>query len=129
MFKASHSDAEILVHLTFRGIEPSKAARLVDDLRHGREPSAQLPFVPSVDGGPATERPRQAEAGAIQQAERLRRHSHSGTHKRKVVPGWFILLAVVFILALGYGMLELVNQLTRESADIVKHELAPPPGK
>jgi len=44
MLDSSHSDAEILAFLATRGIEPAKAGGLVDDLRHGRHPSVQLPF-------------------------------------------------------------------------------------
>jgi hypothetical protein len=129
MITSSHSDAEILAYLTSRGIEPAKAAELLDDLRHGRKPSAQVAFMPGAGRSPATERPRPAEADASQQPESPRRHSHKGRHQRKGVPWWFILLVVIFILALGYALLELGGQASSESADKVKHELPPPPGK
>jgi hypothetical protein len=44
MMDSGHPDTELLAYLATRGLDPAKAAQLVDDLRHGREPSAQLPY-------------------------------------------------------------------------------------
>ena len=130
MLNSSHSDAEILVYLTSRGIEPAKAADLLDDLRHGREPSARLAYVPGVGRSPATGQPRPGGADAPPTSETPRKHSHRGRmHQRQGVPWWFILLALIFIVALGYAFFEMGSAASNESVSKVKHELPPPPGK
>jgi hypothetical protein len=130
MLDSSHSDAEILAYLTSRGIEPAKAAGLLDDLRHGRKPSTQLAYVLGAGITPATGGPRPAGANAPPTSETPRRHSHKGrTHQRLGVPWWFILLALIAIVALGYAVFEMGTDASSESVNKVKHELAPPPGK
>jgi hypothetical protein len=129
MLNASHSDAEILAYLTSRGLEPAKAAALLDDLRHGRKPNAQLAFVPGADSSPSTNRPRPAEANAPPTTESPQKHSHRRRYKRNGVPWWLIILVFIFILALGYAFLEMGSDASSDSANTVKHELPPPPGK
>jgi hypothetical protein len=129
MLNASHSDAEILAYLTSRGLEPAKAAALLDDLRHGRKPDAQLAFVPCANSSPATNGPRLAAVGASQTPASPRSHSHRRRYKRNGVPWWLIILVVIFILALGYALFEMGSDISSESADTIKHELPPPPGK
>jgi hypothetical protein len=129
MLKSSHSDAEILAYLTSRGIEPAKAAELLDDLRHGRKPNAQPAFVPGAGGSLTTNQPRPARAAALPAAEAPRRHSHRGSLKRSGFPWWFILLIVIFIMALGYAFFEMGGDASSDSLGKAKHELPSPPGK
>ena len=129
MINSSHSDAEIVAYLTSRGIHAAKAAELLDDLRHGRKPNAQLAFVPGAVSSPPTNRPRPAGADAPPTQESPRSHSHRGRIKHNGLPWWFILMVVIFILALGYAFFELGTDSSNESADTIKHELPPPPGK
>jgi hypothetical protein len=130
MLSSSHSDAEILAYLTSRGIEPVKAANLLDDLRHGREPSTQLAYALGVRITPSTGGPRTAGADALPTSETRRRHAHRRkTHHRPGVPWWFLLLALIFIAALGYAFFEMGADASRESLNKVKHDLPTPPGK
>lgn len=129
LLSSSRSDAEILDYLTLRGIEPAKAADLLDDLRHGRKPSAQLAFLPGARGSFSTSQPRPARADAPPTPETPHKHTHRGSHQRKGVPWWFILLVVLFILALGYAFVEMGSDAAKESVGKAKHELPPPPGK
>jgi hypothetical protein len=130
MLSSSHSDVEILAYLTSRGIEPAKAANLLDDLRHGRKPSAELAFVLGLGRYPATDRPRSAGAEVPLTLEARRRHPHRRrSHRHYGVPWWFILLALIFIVALGYAFFEMGSDASSESINAVKHELSPPSGK
>jgi hypothetical protein len=129
MLNASHSDAEILAWLRSRGVEPAKAADLLDDLRHGRKPNVHPAYVLGAGISPTANRPRPAGTDAPPAAESSRRHYHRGMSKRKGLPWWFILLLAIFILALGYALFEMGSDVSSESADTVKHELPPPPGK
>jgi hypothetical protein len=130
MLNSSHSDAEILAYLTLRGLEPAKAAELLDDLRHGRTPNAQSAFLPGVRGSPATNQPRPAAPYAPLVPEAPRKHSHKGrTHQQHGVPWWFILLAVIFILALGYTFFEMGPDDSSDAVSKTKHELPPAPDK
>ena len=129
MIDSSHSDAEILAYLASRGIEPAKAAHLVDDLRHGRHPSAQLPFVPPPGGHRAVGGPGFARAEAHHEHHAHRHHSHSGKHRRSVIPWWFVMLALIFLGALVYALLEAGTHVSKQGIDQDKHEIPPPPGK
>ena len=130
MLNSNHSDAEILACLTSRGVEPVKAANLLDDLNHGREPSAQLAYVLGVRVSPSSSGPQSVGADALPTSETPRKHAHrSGSHARPGVPWWFILLALIFMVALGYALFEMGPDASSESVSKVKHELSPPPGK
>ena len=130
MLASSHSDAEILGYLTSRGIEPAKAVELLDDLRHGRQPNTPLAFEAGTTRSPAAERGGPAKAHAPVAFESPRRHSHGRRrYKQLSVPWWFVFLAAIFILALGYAFLQMGADASRESVNKVKHELSPPPGK
>jgi hypothetical protein len=129
MIDSSHSDAEILASLTARGLEPAKAAGLLDDLRHGRKPSAQLAFVPGPVDSLTTKGPQPAGATAPWSPEPPRKRLHRRRHHRNSVPWWFILVVLIFTGALGYAFLQLHAYLLKESADKVKHELPSAPGR
>ena len=129
MLNSSHSDAEILASLTLRGIEPAKAAELLDELRHGRKPSVLLAFLPGVEGSPQAGGPRPGGADAPPTPEPPHKHAHRGSHQRNGVSWWFIFLMVLFILALGYAYVEMGSDASKESVGKAKHELPPPPGK
>ena len=123
MMDSGHPDAEILAYLASRGLEPAKAAQLVDDLRHGRTPSAQLPFELRPAGHSATEGRGTAKAEPYQAQPSYRKRSGSGKHKRSGIPWWFIILFLIAVLALGYVFLEAGSSV---SMDVEKHELPPP---
>jgi hypothetical protein len=130
MLNSSHSDAEILAYLTLRGVDPAKAAELLDDLRHGRKPNAQFAYVLGVGRSPATGRTRPAAPDAPPASATPRRHSHTGkSHQQHGVPWWFILLAVIFILALGYTFFEMGADDSSDAVSKTKHELPPAPDK
>ena len=130
MLSSNHSDTETLAYLTSRGIEPVKAANLLDDLRHGREPSAQFAYALGVRMSPSAGGPRSAGADALPTSETPRRHAHrKRTHQRPGVPWWFILLALIFIAALGYAIFEMGADASSESVNKAKHELPTLPGK
>jgi len=126
MLEASHSDAEILASLAARGLEPAKAAGLLDDLRHGRKPRAQLAFVPGPVIPRAAKGLEPAGASAIRSPEPSRKRLHRKKHRRKGIPWGFILVALIFIGALGYTLIQLQAYLSRESADKIRHELPAP---
>jgi hypothetical protein len=129
MLEAHHSDPEVLASLTSRGVEPAKAAELLDDLRHGRKPNAQLGFVPRARRSPVTTQPRPARMDAPSSSESPHRHHHRTAHKRGGLPWWFVLLLVTFLLALAYAFVEMETRLSNESLDNARHEIPPPPGK
>ena len=129
MMDSGRSDIEILAYLASRSVEPAKAAQLVDDLRHGRKPSAQLPFelrpaAPSAVGGPRT---AGEEAQSAKHAHRKR--SGSGKHKRSAIPWWFVILLGITALALGYLLLGPGSSAPTDAINNEKHEIPPAPGK
>jgi hypothetical protein len=58
-------DEEIILALVHRGVDPAKAANLLDDLRNGRKPTAQSPL-PSEMSLSRRSRSRSASHGASQ---------------------------------------------------------------
>jgi hypothetical protein len=126
MMDSGHPDAEILEYLASRSLDPAKAAQLVDDLRHGRKPKAQLPseLLPvgrSVVGGLGTTK------GEVQSAQHSH-HQRSGSrrHKGSGIPWWFVILFLIAVLAFGYVFLEAGSGVATDGANIQKHELPPP---
>jgi hypothetical protein len=129
MITSSHSDAEILTILASRGIEPAKAAQLVDDLRHGRKPSWQLPFSPTT-GAPAPITKAQASVPIPPPAAPAPRHRpYRRIHKRQAAAWWFLILLLIFAWAFGYAFLHLGSDASRDAAQKVRHEVPPAPNK
>jgi hypothetical protein len=130
MINSSHTDAEILACLASRGIGPAEAAALVDDLRHGREPSAEMPFRLGQRGPAATGRPQAAARDAPPQShpERHRSH-HRRSHRSSGMPWWFVLLVLVFLLALAYALFLAGSSVSTNAVDTGRHEIPPAPGK
>jgi hypothetical protein len=129
MLHASHSDAEILTALASRGIEPARAAQLVEDLRHGRKPNSQAQFAlgssarrPKREPGTATEDAPPA-AGSQQPHSRHRRHNRSG------VSWWFVLLVVIFLWALWYAWFKAGADPSQDLIDFDKHRIPDAPTK
>jgi hypothetical protein len=129
LIAANHSDAEILAQLASRGVESAKATGLLDDLRHGRRPSTQLPIPPGSDGYHHSRKRRAAPAVAPQTLDPPRRRSHRGSHGPSGVPWWFVLLALVFIGALAYAFWQMGLQATGEAVIQDRHEIPAAPGK
>jgi hypothetical protein len=129
LMDSGHSDTEILANLASRGVEPAKAAQLVEDLRHGRKPSAQLPSEFRPPGSSAVGDRRTARGEATQARHSHRRRSGSGKHQRSAIPWWFVILAGIALLALGYVLLETGTHLATEGVNQDKHEVPSVPGK
>ena len=129
MMNASHSDAEILVYLASRGLEPANAAHLVDDLRHGRKPSVRLPseFRPAGHSAVGGRGLANKEAAPAQHSHPSR--SGSRKHRRSDIPWWFIILAGIALLAFGYVFFGSGTRVSRDAVDLEKHQIPPPPGK
>ena len=127
MMDSGHPDAELLAHLASRGLDPTKAAQLVDDLRRGRQPNARLPFElrpagPSTTGSPD---PLRGEAQPAHHPHRKR--SGSRKHKLSAIPWWFLLLVGIALFALGYVLVQTGNGLATEGVNKDKHEIPPAP--
>jgi hypothetical protein len=129
MMDSGHPDAEILAYLASRSLEPAKAAQLVDDLRHGRKPSVQMPFEIRPDGHSAVEGRKTARTEPYQAPQSHQHSSRSGKHKRSSIPWWFIIIVGIALVALGYVLLETGSNLSTEGINKDKHEIPPPPGK
>ena len=126
MMNSGHPDAEILAYLASRSLDPAKAALVVDDLRHGRKPKAQLPSdILSVGhnaaGGPAT---ANRNAPPAQHSH----HKRSGSRKPRGsgIPWWFVILFLIAAIAFGYVFMEAGSSLSTDGANTEKHELPPP---
>jgi hypothetical protein len=129
MLHSSHSDAEILACLASRGLEPTKAAALVDDLRHGRTPTVQLPFAAGQSPPAANSRPLPAVRHTAPQPPPPQSRPHKHSHRRGGLPWWFVLLILIFVGALGYVLCEAGGCMSKVTVPHDRHELPPPPGK
>lgn len=129
MLEASHSDAEILANLASRGIEPAKAAELVDDLHHGRTPSTQCPYELAATGRRQTLRTEATDPQVPQKPDSPHVRSHRKAHKRSIIPWWFTVLALIFILAIGYALFEAGRAVSHSGMQQDRHELSPAPGR
>jgi hypothetical protein len=129
LINSSHSDAEILAYLASRGIETAQAAKLVDDLRHGRQPSVQVPFVPFPGGHGTSGRAKVARAHSHHEYHAPQRHSRSGKHRTAGLPWWFVLLLLIFVGALIYLFLGTEPDASKAAIDHGRHEIPSPPGK
>gem|GEM_PF-2341647 len=124
--KASQSDAEIVAALASRGIEPGRAATLVDDLRHGHTPTFQLPFGPDTAPHHGTSQPR-ASAGPVPQPLRAPQvRSHRRTHKHPPVQWELVLVVLIFIAALGYALFGSGEDASQETIDQTKPDISFP---
>jgi hypothetical protein len=129
MINSSHSDAEILAHLASRGLEPTQAAHLVEDLRHGRQPSVQLPVVPFPAGHHTPGRAKGARTHSHHEYHPPRPQSRSGSHRRSGIPWWFVLLVLVFGGALLYAFLEAGKEASKDAVNHQRHEVPTAPGR
>jgi hypothetical protein len=125
MMDSGHSDPEILAYLASRGLEPARAAQLVDDLRHGRTPSAQLPFALRPPGDRAGGGRGTATGEAHHAPHSHRKRSRTSKYKLSAIPWWFVILASTALLALGYLLLQVGTHLSTDGIDKSKHELPP----
>ena len=127
MLDSNHPEAEILAFLVSRGIEAAKAGSLIDDLRHGRHPSAQLPFGPG-EGRPGATAKAPAAAGDAPPHSRLPQSRPHRRHRRSRVPWWFVGVMIIFVLALGYALFEAWNAANRMGVQQDKHDVPDAPG-
>jgi hypothetical protein len=129
MINSAHSDAEILAQLSSRGIDRSKAAVLLDDLRHGRKPSVGMPFVPVAEHPRTTRPPQRPSEQKPQKPDSPPVRSNRRTHRRQGTPWWFLLLVLIFIMAIWYAFFHEGSNSSRDLINSSKHEIPPPPGK
>jgi hypothetical protein len=129
MIHASHSDAEILASLAARGLETSKATRLVDDLRHGRNPSCQLPYPPDALFRSSTRGSQPAVVHPPLPPPVPELQPHRRKHHRSHIPWWFVFLALFFLCALGYALFESGRAVSSSTIQDSKHDLPAAPGK
>ncbi len=129
MLEAGHSDTEICVNLTSRGVQPAKAAAVVEDLRHGRSPSVPLPDSLVPPHRSRRGEPHAAAHPAPKKPDSRHKHSHRRNHQRALIPWWFVLLVLAFLLALGYAMFLAGREVTHRGIQQEKHAIPTPPGK
>jgi len=111
MLDESHSDGEILASLAARGLEPAKAAELVDTLRHG-----QTPYIPFPPGLPVARHHSDVSGRASNSPTQGKRHvsrgnSHWEKPKSIARSFWVVVLAVSFAIAIGYVLLQIAREL------------------
>ena len=128
MMGGHHSDAEILAILHSRGVEPGKAAQLLDDLQHGRKPETHLPYsAASLSAGPQT---HHRTGAAVVHTPASSKSHHPHRSRRGSGPSWwFLLLVVIFVWAIGYAFLHLGSDASQDVIQKVRHEVPPPPNK
>ncbi|HOC56099.1 MAG TPA: hypothetical protein PKI20_10795 [Verrucomicrobiota bacterium] len=129
MLDASHSDEEIRTSLAARGIEPAKAAALVDTLRHG-----QTPHIPFPPGLPVARHHHEASPSASNSPPPEKRHvSREHFHRNKLKASarwlWVVVVAVIFTVAIGYVLLQVVGVVTHMGVQQDIHELPHSPGR
>lgn len=129
MLDSSHPDAEILTSLASRGIEPAKAAQLLDDLRHGRDPGIQVQFALGSTARRATREPGRTTEDAPQAAGSPQPHSRHRKHKRFGASWWFVLLVVIFLWALWYAWFKTGADPSQDAIDFDKHKIPDAPTK
>jgi hypothetical protein len=132
LIRANHSEAEVVSALRLRGVESTKAARLIDDLRHGRSVATLSPMDLAQPLWPKAETPDDAPA-AHRQTRRPHGDSVSSRHgssrlsarRRFVVAG----VAVVCIAGAGWLLWKRFGQgkpaARTEATDIVTSSGAP----
>jgi hypothetical protein len=99
---------EVILALVHRGVDPAQAAKLLDDLRSGKKPTAQSPLPPEM-GMSRRSRSRNAARGTSQGSptrspdpgSRRQRSSPPATRGRKKPAVVWMVAVVVFVLAIG----------------------------
>ena len=129
MMNSGHHDAEILTCLTSRGLEPAKAAALLQDLHEGRKPAITVTIAPEAGSAPGSQQRRRSGPSAAQKRPAPHHHSHRGRRKRRAATWWFILLVIIFAWAVGYAFLHLGSDASKDVISRSKHEIPPAPGK
>jgi hypothetical protein len=123
LLKGIQPDSEIINSLAARSIEPAKAAQLIDDLRHGRDPKVQMHFVLGV-------RPKEANPPATPQVPVTAPSApRRKKHKRSRVSWWAIALGMIVLWAIWYAWLKLGADASRDLHELDKHRLPDPPTK
>ena len=124
MLNAGCSDAEVLASLTSRGIEPAKAAELLDEVRHDRTPSRDGTEAPGRSGSHHRHRRRRVSSHAHGRLESPSKHSYRG-RKYKGPSGlwWFVPVALIFIIALVYAFVEVGADRSSQPAGRDQHRL------
>lgn len=126
MLDASHSDQEILASLAARGIAPAKAVELVDTLRRG-----QTPHIPFPPGLPVARHRREASPRASHSSPPEKRHvSREHSHRNKLKASarwlWVVVVAVIFTVAIGYVLFQIVGVVSHMGVQRDIHELPHP---
>ena len=110
LVEENQADAQIIEALCRRGIDRSKAARLVEDLRQKRRPEVEAAAAPELVA--AAHLPAGIEAD---------------TRKRRgpsiAIPWWFLLLVAIFAGAVAYFFLQDGNVIEHGPSDADRHEV------
>ena len=129
LLNTPHSDEEIFASLASRGIELAKAAQMVDDLRHGREPNCQAQFALGSTACRAKRGPETATADAPQATGSPRSRSRHRRHKRFGGFWYLVLLAVIFLWALWYALLKTGTDTSRDGMGFDSDQIPEAPTK
>jgi hypothetical protein len=129
MLNAHHSDAEVLTSLSARGVEAAKAAQLLDDLRHGREPSIHVPFALASTARPGAREPATTAKDAPPAAASPPPHSSYRPHRRSGVSWWFVVLLGLFLWALWYAWFKSGGDTSQDAINFDKHRIPDAPTK
>jgi hypothetical protein len=127
--KLNAAEAAIVAGLVTRGIEPAKAAQLVDDLRNGRKitPDVQLAFrsrrrrsAPAAEGADKPDRSPQPAAGEPEPAPKLvSAKDPVGSLKTR------LMIAGLLVAVLGLGGLALYHYRFSPEAQQERDEVPP----
>ena len=129
MIHSSRPDAEILSSLASRGLAQSKAARLLDDLRHGRKPEYQGQFVLGSTAHRTPSKP--GKPGADTPPVNVHAPSHPRHRKHTSAGGawWFAIIVIIFLWALWYAFFKTGADASKDVIDVEKHSIPDAPNK
>jgi len=129
MVNSSRSDAEILTCLAARGLDPDKAAHLLDDLRHGREPEAHAQLALGSTARRTTRKPETPSPDAPPAATSAPPHSRHKRHQRAFGTWWFVIVVIIFLWAVWYAFIKSGADASKDVIDLDKHAIPAAPGK
>ena len=129
LLNGSHSDAEILAALASRGLEPAKAAQLLDDLRHGRRPDTHVPSALASPAPRATHGPRKTRTHAPPLVDSRPPESRHRKHKSDGVSWWAIIVGAICLWALWFIFFRAGADASQDVINLDKHHIPDAPTK
>ena len=120
--QSNHSESDVVTALQRRGVDETKASKLVTDLRNnvavkGTDP---LPVGGGIKRRLSAPLPPSASVPVIEPDKGMKRHHHS---RRAPFPWWFLIIVVIFIWALAYA----IWHDEKNTRDFEKHEIPAKP--